>query len=120
MEFVLTDEQGQQDLEDILKGPEFKVLVDKYNTSTSSSNTTVEQTPLKMRKLELATKETDKRPERKQTPKSRETKQKQSSKDDEDSPIATPNQKHNNNKTTGYVIYHNTGIQWVEIQKGDE
>ena len=52
-----------------------------------------------MRKLELATKETDKKPERKQTPKSRETKQKQSSKDDEDSPIATPNQKHNNNKT---------------------
>jgi hypothetical protein len=99
MEFVLTDEQDKQDLEDILKGPEFKVLVDKYNTSTSSSNTTVEQTPLKMRKLELATKETDKKPERKQTPKSRETKPKQSSKDDEDSPIATPNQKHNNNKT---------------------
>jgi hypothetical protein len=46
MEFVLTDEQDKQDLEDILKGPEFKVLVDKYNTSTSSSNATVEQTPL--------------------------------------------------------------------------
>ena len=66
--------------------------MDKYNTSTS--NTTVEQTPLKRRKLELATKETDKRPERKQTPTSRETKQKKRSKDDEDSPTAAPNQKH--------------------------
>lgn len=98
MEFVLTDEQGKKDLEEILKGPEFKVLVDKYSISTSSSNTT----PLKRRKLEIhvATKETDKRPERKQTPKSREIKEKKKrSKDDEDSPIATPNQKHNNNKT---------------------
>ena len=95
MEFVLTDEQGKKELEEILKGPEFKVLVDKYSISTSSSNTT----PLKRRKLEIhvATKETD---IRKQTPKSKEIKEKKKrSKDDEDSPIATPNQKHNNNKT---------------------
>jgi hypothetical protein len=83
-------------------------LVDKYNTSTSSSNTTVEQTPLKMRKLELATKETDKRLERKQTPKSRESKQKQSSKDDEDSPTKNTTtiklRYYTNTFTTGYVI----------------